>query len=339
MIARGLMSKVAKTRPYVNPVKQQPIITMSDIFTDAATADLASAFNRLDDKKLQQIINFTGDRTDAMQLLHTYQREFNNFTYISDIAYYLKLVMLVGLYAIILKKQELAEEVKDLLTNAYMLDMDKIKQIMKNTLDKLGNVILNKINEASQVSEQLEESKRVVKRYYIRPQNKFCSNKEEILKALVEIGDENCSVYTLRALDDHDDVHLLTPQDIIYYYDDGILYDKNHVKVMDYDLFVKNEENRKKFGNVDTVSDTAFDNAYEDRLTEDIFSQDFESFNAYGESVDKPAYICCLCGEEFTGYGNNPFPVAESGRCCDACNRHYVIPARVSMMRDRREQI
>ena len=114
----------------------------------------------------------------------------------------------------------------------------------------------------------LTEAKRLVKRYYVRPQNIFCSNKEEILKALVEVGDENCSVYSLKSLSDHDDVHLLTPKDIIYYYDDGILYDKNHVKVMDYDLFVKHEEERKKFRNIDTVSDAAFEDEYEDRLTD-----------------------------------------------------------------------
>lgn len=31
---------------------------------------------------------------------------------------------------------------------------------------------------------------------------------------------------------------------------------------------------------------------------------------------------CCWCGKEFTGYGNNPYPlVKEQGaRCCDECN-------------------
>ncbi len=115
---------------------------------------------------------------------------------------------------------------------------------------------------------ELTEAKRYVKRYYIRPQNIFCSNKEDILKALVKVGDENCSVYSLKSLSNHDDVHLLKPSDIIYYYDDGVLYDKNHVKVMDYDLFVKHEEERKKVGNVDTMSDAAFADEYEDRLTD-----------------------------------------------------------------------
>jgi hypothetical protein len=120
-------------------------------------------------------------------------------------------------------------------------------------------------------------AKRYIKRYYIRPQNIFCSNKAEILNALVkEIGDNNCSVYSLKSLADHDDVHLLTNSDIIYYYDDGILYDKNHVKVMDYDLNVKHEEERKKFANIDSISDTTFDAEYEDRLTEELDSYDAE---------------------------------------------------------------
>ena len=113
---------------------------------------------------------------------------------------------------------------------------------------------------------KLQEAKRYVKRYYVRPQNIFCSNKEEILKALVQVGDQNCSVYSLKSLADHDDVHLLKPSDIIYYYDDGILYDKNHVKVLDYDLFVKHEENRTKI-NPKTASDQTFRKVYSDRLT------------------------------------------------------------------------
>jgi hypothetical protein len=163
--------------------------------------------------------------------------------------------------------------------------------------------------------------KRYIKRYFIRPQNIFCSKKEDILKALVsDVGENNCSVYSLKALSDHDDVHLLQPSDIIYYYDDGILYDKNHVKVMDYDLNVKHEEERKKFADVDAISDDKFDAAYEDRLTESLEN------------------VCCICGEEFEGHGNNPSPVKEDGRCCDACNVKFVIPARIEAVVDRYEK-
>lgn len=28
---------------------------------------------------------------------------------------------------------------------------------------------------------------------------------------------------------------------------------------------------------------------------------------------------CCLCGKELEGPGNNPFPLAAEGRCCDEC--------------------
>lgn len=30
--------------------------------------------------------------------------------------------------------------------------------------------------------------------------------------------------------------------------------------------------------------------------------------------------ICVLCGGVIEGYGNNPYPLAEEGRCCDLCN-------------------
>lgn len=38
---------------------------------------------------------------------------------------------------------------------------------------------------------------------------------------------------------------------------------------------------------------------------------------------------CCICGCEFTGYGNNPFPLSNTGRCCDECNGK-VIEVRIS---------
>ena len=43
---------------------------------------------------------------------------------------------------------------------------------------------------------------------------------------------------------------------------------------------------------------------------------------------------CCLCGEYFTGWGNNPWPLVNTAfdRCCDACNAEKVIPARLERM-------
>ena len=40
---------------------------------------------------------------------------------------------------------------------------------------------------------------------------------------------------------------------------------------------------------------------------------------------------CCLCGTEFTEWGNNPEPIKsfEEGSCCNWCNDKYVIPARI----------
>jgi len=362
--------------------------------------------------------------------------------------------LILGLVsAIYFDKDWLVDSLKSLLIDNFNIDKDELKNYIKtlfedsffatafnDTIKNIANIDIpddEDIDEDMKQKANLVEAKRYVKRYYIRPQNVFCSNKEDILKALVEINDENCSVYSLKRLEDHDDVHLLTPQDIIYYYDDGILYDKNHVKVMDYDLFVKNEEKRKHFGNVDSVSDATFDKAYTDRLTEssynyynklstkefkdklavgeqvylgynmddyneypivddeqyadteysvelagdkyaliaqvishhggegeswvkeynsfdellsaikelhldecpvdftdsfatEAFNLNYKSTNLLGESVDEPTYTCCICGEEFDGYGNNPEPVKHSGRCCDACNSKFVIPARLA---------
>lgn len=43
---------------------------------------------------------------------------------------------------------------------------------------------------------------------------------------------------------------------------------------------------------------------------------------------------CSICGKEFEGWGNNPYPVTkgEDDRCCDECNMLYVIPARIASL-------
>lgn len=51
----------------------------------------------------------------------------------------------------------------------------------------------------------------------------------------------------------------------------------------------------------------------------------------------KEQKTCCICGEPFLGYGNNPWPVAEEGECCDQCNAEKVIPERLRQMRGGQE--
>ena len=38
---------------------------------------------------------------------------------------------------------------------------------------------------------------------------------------------------------------------------------------------------------------------------------------------------CVFCKLEIKGYGNNPSPIRERGRCCDDCNLKMVIPIRL----------
>jgi DNA-directed RNA polymerase subunit RPC12/RpoP len=46
-----------------------------------------------------------------------------------------------------------------------------------------------------------------------------------------------------------------------------------------------------------------------------------------GERMRK--YTCVLCGGRFEGWGNNPAPITNRGRCCDECNWRIVIPIRL----------
>lgn len=39
---------------------------------------------------------------------------------------------------------------------------------------------------------------------------------------------------------------------------------------------------------------------------------------------------CCICGKEFEGRSNNPYPYKEKGECCDECNFKYVLPSRIA---------
>jgi hypothetical protein len=44
---------------------------------------------------------------------------------------------------------------------------------------------------------------------------------------------------------------------------------------------------------------------------------------------------CCICGMEFTEYGNNPEPFeGEIGMCCNDCNDRWVVPVRIIFGRD-----
>ena len=375
------------------------------------------------------------------------------------------LSVIFGLLLLALVKQDVEKiaQLKAYFKDKFNIDGPALKAKLLEALDDpeiakgldYANTVYRWGQKNSTTTESLTEAKRYVRRYYIRPQNIFCSNKAEILKALVDYQDENCSIYTLNNLGDEKDVTKLTNKDIIYYYDEGILYDKNHVKVMDYDLYIKHEENRDEV-EPDQISDKTFADIYDDRITkateleegafntnpvcsldelrdklldglyivvgtdqkdadtEVSFSDnshyshtnyeasyedgvgftvqgwlvsddgteeegertDFDTFEELVEwingkdfdecyvtllqsraveennplALDFPdidakgnvlhegkedTQVCCICGEEFKGYGNNPEPYmsAENGeRCCDACNAHFVIPARYNQM-------
>ena len=41
--------------------------------------------------------------------------------------------------------------------------------------------------------------------------------------------------------------------------------------------------------------------------------------------MKQETHRCCICGRTFTGYGNNPAPIKNKGRCCDGCNLQVVV--------------
>ena len=179
---------------------------------------------------------------------------------------------------------------------------------------------------------ELTEAKRYVRRYYIKPYNIFCSNKAEIVLALIEHESEDCVIYTLNNLGDVKDVGKLTDNDIIFYYEDQILYDKNHIRIMDYKLNIKNEEERQKI-DVDKTSDARLSDIYDDRLTDlTELEEEKNPFDiSFPNLTEAVGGTCCICGEKYEGCGNNAEPYAH-GKCCDACNLKFVITARIDAL-------
>ena len=54
----------------------------------------------------------------------------------------------------------------------------------------------------------------------------------------------------------------------------------------------------------------------------------------WNHSMNEEKNTCCICGREFGGYGNNPWPIDPNPehRCCDQCNEKAVVPARINLM-------
>lgn len=50
-----------------------------------------------------------------------------------------------------------------------------------------------------------------------------------------------------------------------------------------------------------------------------------------GLAASNKKQVCCICGRVYGGFGNNPAPYKENGRCCDRCNYDYVIPCRLHL--------
>ena len=47
--------------------------------------------------------------------------------------------------------------------------------------------------------------------------------------------------------------------------------------------------------------------------------------------MKKETFKCCICDKLImNSYGNNPWPVKDTGKCCDTCNSDKVIPSRIA---------
>ena len=63
----------------------------------------------------------------------------------------------------------------------------------------------------------------------------------------------------------------------------------------------------------------------------DIASRDL-NISKIVDSEKPESKKCVLCNKEFTEYGNNPWPLADKGQCCNDCNINKVLPARIHIL-------
>lgn len=51
------------------------------------------------------------------------------------------------------------------------------------------------------------------------------------------------------------------------------------------------------------------------------------------ETMKTKHFVCVLCEQTIIGqWGNNPWPLATVGKCCDRCDENYVLPERLSVI-------
>lgn len=65
----------------------------------------------------------------------------------------------------------------------------------------------------------------------------------------------------------------------------------------------------------------SFDNDMQDEVLQNV--------QETAKTLNDDKKVCCICGEEYTGYGNSAEPYKE-GYCCDECNKKFVIPSRLN---------
>lgn len=105
-------------------------------------------------------------------------------------------------------------------------------------------------------------------------------------------------------------------------------------------LYVLNHLDDEAYDRLDKKLQEVYDEDHE----RDYYDYYDESLNSLKEDVEvtfdndeNEKQVCCICGEEYTGYGNNAEPYKE-GRCCDKCNRKFVIPSRLNKLRSAKSE-
>ncbi len=49
-------------------------------------------------------------------------------------------------------------------------------------------------------------------------------------------------------------------------------------------------------------------------------------------------FQCVICENTFEGFGNNPYPLSEEGKCCDVCNIDVIVARYRNIVRKEEEK-
>ena len=197
--------------------------------------------------------------------------------------------------------------------------------------NKLTNIIKTKEREIAELKEQLTQCQHDTEVKELKQQIKDLRAKNRKQNKYVEeLEEENDEVYkqVLRVGDDKEKL-VLRYEGIKNEYD-NVANELAWKYALLEDLYTKHT---KKNVHIPTKF---IECGNERERIEDLLCV-MRRFAVKSDPTEVRGFMCCLCDNPVQGFGNNPYPLKEEGKCCDECNTK-VIMERFKMMREAQKE-